>query len=260
MPAARLISTVGTSLLGNLDRVDPSADPPLAEAHRARDAGRIASHLLARSPFERICGAEIGSIADLLRAGYLADPPRALHFCLSETAEGDRVGAILAAYYEGRACPARFHTISGLRDDDPERFAAEGLRNLVRTIASILREEPGARGDVAINATGGFKAQTAVSVLAGQALGLDVYYKHERFDHIIAFPPLPVRFDPALHERHRELFDRLQTEGEAAVAERELEPSLLPLLARSGSAWTLSPAGQLYLESIHLADYTVEDG
>ena len=29
----------------------------------------------------------------------------------------------------------------------------------------------------------------------GQALGVPVYYKHELFDEIIAFPPMPVALD-----------------------------------------------------------------
>jgi hypothetical protein len=47
----------------------------------------------------------------------------------------------------------------------------------------------------AINATGGYKAQIAIAVLLGQALSVPVYYKHERFNAIIAFPPMPVGLD-----------------------------------------------------------------
>jgi len=37
---------------------------------------------------------------------------------------------------------------------------------------------------VAINATGGYKAQIATTALIGIALDIAVYYKHERFNEM----------------------------------------------------------------------------
>ena len=62
-----------------------------------------------------------------------------------------------------------------------------------RLVCAIIRERSAAA--CAINATGGYKAPIAVAVLLGQALGVPVYYKHELFSEIIAFPPLPVALD-----------------------------------------------------------------
>src|SRR5437773_1205753 len=67
------------------------------------------------------------------------------------------------------------------------------LRTPARRICAVVRERSAAA--CALNATGGYKAQIAVAVLLGQALGVPVYYKHELFSEIIAFPPLPVALD-----------------------------------------------------------------
>ena len=40
----------------------------------------------------------------------------------------------------------------------------------------------------------------------GQALDIPVYYKHERFNAIIPFPPMPVALDSSLWERASGLF------------------------------------------------------
>ena len=50
------------------------------------------------------------------------------------------------------------------------------------------------------------KPQIAIAVLMGQALDIPVYYKHERFDAIIPFPPMPVALDFSLWERASGMF------------------------------------------------------
>src|SRR5262249_58954322 len=83
--------------------------------------------------------------------------------------------------------------VADLQDADPKRFRTDGLRNLARAVCKVVRDHSASA--CAINATGGYKAQIAIAVLLGQALGVPVYYKHERFSEIIAFPPLPVALD-----------------------------------------------------------------
>ncbi len=65
----------------------------------------------------------------------------------------------------------------------------------------------------AINATGGYKAQIAIAVLMGQALDIPVYYKHERFDAIIPFPPMPVALDFSIWQQASGMFMVLSKEG-----------------------------------------------
>jgi hypothetical protein len=63
----------------------------------------------------------------------------------------------------------------------------------------------GGTENVAIDATGGYKAQIAIAVVIGQALNIPVYYKHERFSEIIDFPPMPVTLDYEILAEHADI-------------------------------------------------------
>ncbi len=84
-----------------------------------------------------------------------------------------------------------FKAVEQLQDQRPKDFKVHGLRNLVRAIGSYIQRFGGA-DQIAIDATGGYKAQIAIALLIGQALNIPVYYKHERFPEIIDFPPMPI--------------------------------------------------------------------
>lgn len=216
-----LISTVGTSLfypnLANLPDAagyetwlakQPARErehltcervSALAMAYRERDPATIARALVALPPTTRLCGAEINSIADLMAHDY-CEPGSTLYFCSSQTGDGQLVAQILGHYYGLRGVAVRIETIPDLQDEDPKRFRTKGLRNLAKTVCRIIRGH-GAPW-CAINATGGYKAQIAIGVLMGQALSVPVYYKHERFSEIIAFPPMPISLDHQLWMEH----------------------------------------------------------
>ncbi|HXG66327.1 MAG TPA: putative CRISPR-associated protein [Blastocatellia bacterium] len=255
MTSHTLISTVGTSLLTNLENLRRAPDAgvePLLRAYDARRWKELAEGLHARGPDARVCGAEVNSIHDLLTRGLLQAPPFALHFCLSDTERGRMTGEILRHYFESLGQQVRLHAIEGLQDDNPGRFRTEGLRNLARKVGEIVRQT----GDpmyVAINATGGYKAQIAIAVLIGQAMGLPVFYKHELFPEIIAFPPMPLSFDYDLLGRHADVLDELEREGVVEMPEGQVDDALRVLLEEAEGSdgktlWALAPIGQIYLE------------
>ena len=202
MPHPILICTVGTSLFRpNLEKLkgqlaEGSLAPqhrPLAEAYTQGNWSAVAAELAALPATERWCGAEINSIASMIEKGY-AKPDCGLFFLHSQTEQGRQIAAILKEYY--LRCghkPVELVEVADLQDEDAKRFRSKGLRNLAREIAKVVRERSPAA--CAINATGGYKAQIAIGVVLGQALGVSVYYKHELFDEVIAFPPLPVALD-----------------------------------------------------------------
>ncbi|MGI2903301.1 putative CRISPR-associated protein [Tolypothrix sp. VBCCA 56010] len=143
----------------------------------------------------RLCGAEINSISDLVEREYCADKSL-LFFCYSATEEGENIAKILQYYYQFKGHIAKPRKIEYLQDKEPKLFRTKGLRNLVKEISRIVQEyHP---DNCAINATGGYKAQIAIGVLMGQSLGVPVYYKHEFFSEIIAFPPMPIGLDFSL--------------------------------------------------------------
>jgi hypothetical protein len=157
-------------------------------------------------------------------------------------------------YYELQDYPVELHSIADLQDQDPKRFRTKGLRNLAKTVCRIIRE----RGApyCAINATGGYKAQIAIGVLMGQALGVPVYYKHELFSEIIAFPPMPISLDHALWMRQSGLLaalDRHDVLREVDVDLDEWDERLETLVERvtiDGEIYLeISPTGQIFHET-----------
>jgi putative CRISPR-associated protein (TIGR02619 family) len=193
--AQSLICTVGTSLffpnLQGLNTNDPDLGRrALASAYAARDWDSVAGSLAGLAATDRLCGAEINSLANLFAKEY-ADAKANLYFVCSATDDGRAITQVLKRYFQLAGHPlVEVKEIADLQDSDPKRFRTEGLRNLAKAVCKIIRDH--GADSCAINATGGYKAQFAIAVLIGQALGAPVYYKHERFDEIIAFPSMPL--------------------------------------------------------------------
>jgi putative CRISPR-associated protein (TIGR02619 family) len=197
-----LLCTLGTSLFRpNLEHLKAEFragtvrddQRALAEAYSRADWPAVARALTAIPPDDRICGAEINSVASMIQHGH-ASADCGLFLFHSATPDGRNVALILERYYQARGhSPVERIEVPDLQDEEAKRFRTHGLRNLVRKLCGTIRERSASA--CAINATGGYKAQIAVAVLVGQALGVPVYYKHELFSEIIAFPPLPVSLD-----------------------------------------------------------------
>src|SRR5947209_14047694 len=105
-----LICTVGTSFFRpNLEELQNKLAQgtiddklkPLVLAYQQRDWTALAREFARLAPGDRVCGAEINSIASMIDKGYV--PSRCgLFFLHSETDDGRRIGALLKAYCEGR--------------------------------------------------------------------------------------------------------------------------------------------------------------
>jgi putative CRISPR-associated protein (TIGR02619 family) len=258
-----LICTVGTSLFRpNLeglkkDLQDGKIRPerrPLAEAYTARDWPTVASQLAVLPANYRTCGAEVNSVASMIEHGHVpADC--GLFFLHSDTDDGRSIAAILTAYYRLKDhAPAEAVAVADLQDQDAKRFRTKGLRNLAREICAIIRQRSAAA--CAINATGGYKAQIAVAVLLGQALGVPVFYKHELFSEIIAFPPLPVALDFEVWLRASGMLFDLERNPQPTPAALfaddwdEKYESLVERVRIDGEDYLeLSPTGQIFHET-----------
>lgn len=255
-----VICTVGTSLFSNLSRLTGQIESgvadaglqKLADAYEEKDWKAVAGELSRIDPAERICGAEINSLASLVGKGYAAADCR-IFFLHSDTGDGHAIAGILkkVSSFHGQAAEAV--CIQDLQDEDPKRFRTKGLRNLAKEVCGVIRKY--SVQTCAINATGGYKAQIAIAVLLGQALGIPVYYKHELFDEIIAFPPMPVSldFDTWMHASGM-LFelDRGET-VEAADYEEGWDEKYESLIEREhidGIEYLdLTPTGQIFHET-----------
>lgn len=254
-----LLCTVGTSLFyPNLTRLtqEKQIDPThvaLATAYSEQNWSEVATQLRKIPPTERLCGAEINSVANLLEHGNVEKG--GLRLLFSDTKDGEHTAAVLKEYFRQDGWrQVETYRVADLKDEDPKAFRTRGLRNLAKTLSERVRET--GTDYCAINATGGYKAQIAIAVLMGQALGIPVYYKHERFDEIISFPPMPVALDFSLWLQSSGMFMALAQpnacEPEARFSE-EWDERFEPLVNREDIDGTacleLSATGQIFHET-----------
>jgi putative CRISPR-associated protein (TIGR02619 family) len=230
----RLICTVGTSLIGNIRRLEET--DPIRVAFDNQNWSQVVRSLLEKGNTAQVCGAEINSITSICTSNLLFDRIHIL-FLVSDTADGQTMGKILQSYYSDRHNPLQFEkaasvVLTGLRDDDVHAFQQQGLKNLVREISQQVR----AFGSeaIAINATGGYKAQISFAGMIGQALDIPVYYLFEKFSKVIELPPQPVSLDLTLWLENCNLFEALasaQQLEKSSIEQEYLEKNLLrPML------------------------------
>lgn len=257
-----LLCTIGTSLLypnlSNLVKETQSdtVRAALAQAYSDKDWSKVATQLRKIDPTERLCGAEINSVTDLLTQQFVEKG--FLHLFHSETDDGEAIAQILQSYFTQDGWKVKVHCVDDLRDDDPNLFRTQGLRNLAKLFGEQVRESRANWIPCAINATGGYKAQIAIAVLMGQALGIPVYYKHERFDAIIPFPPMPVALDFSLWQRANGMFMLLSKKNACEPWERfaedwdeRFEPLVNRVRIDNEDFLSLSAAGQIFHETFH---------
>src|SRR3989339_44125 len=259
-----LICTVGTSLfMPNLARLDPEtlyqSDPTPSDPnglsgkrlleqaglwddrvrlkailidvrkfYSQKEWSLLAKELVRLPPELRLLGAEINSIAAMISKCFLSEERNRLVLMVSDTEEGANIGAILRHYFLDRNCVIGFREctclpVKGLQDEKPTVFQVEGLSNLVRMMGEQLRKW--GSESIAINATGGYKAQIALAVAFGQVSHIPVYYKHERFDQVIRFPRIPFTIDLSLVDAHLGLWANLAEPG-ACFTRTEMDAML----------------------------------
>lgn len=253
-----LICTVGTSLLNNLKY----AEDAIKQVFEEQNWNKLALLLLERKNSDRLCGAEINSITSICEKGLLAQRIR-LIFLVSDTEDGKKTGEMLKLYYNNTHNSLRFEFVDvrkleGLRDDNVKMFKQQGLKNLVREISNEVRNFSSEA--IAINATGGYKAQISFAGMVGQALEIPVYYLFEKFSEVIELPPQPVALDLAFWLNNYVFFEQLESSQilEKSDVEHNLENEYFPSLIdeeemREGvSVVSLSAMGMLFNERCRL--------
>jgi putative CRISPR-associated protein (TIGR02619 family) len=246
-----LICTVGTSLKGNLERIEEMETRSLWEKKNFQG---LSLRLMGYPSDDRLLGAEINSITSILAKAKLQEQTR-LHLLVSDTPDGIFIGRVIKSYYENPSNPFRFNqvelkTLAGLTDESPQKFRTEGLRNLVREISRIVQREGAQR--IVINATGGYKAQISFAGMIGQALGIPVCYLFERFSEVIDLPPQPVSLDLSFWLEHAaHFFELAADQGSTNPADQdERFASLVDTITVDGETLIgLSPVGQLFHET-----------
>ena len=195
-----IITTVGTSLLGNARRElkkDKLNDDEISNYVRHVKAEKVS--------------AETNSLSRLIQGD------NNIIFLHSQTDEGKRCAKILANHYnKDKNIRARLKQVEHL-DYKHSKFKMRGLRFLVATLIELIRQERKNGNEVCINATGGFKAEIAYATLVGLLFDVPVYYIHEVFQDIIEMPPTPISWDYSLLADYEEFFEWIFAEDRSTV-------------------------------------------
>ena len=213
-------------------------------------------------------GAEINSLASILSQSVLSSRDY-LYFLTSDTEEGKKIGDALKLFFDHSKDMSfenvSVNPISDLDDSRPDDFQNKGLRNLVKKIAEIYKHHI---GNLLINATGGYKAQIALSLAFGMGVKIPVYYRFETFDGVIKLPPMPLSLDVELWLENKGLLDTL--EMNSVINEKDLEreydyrinfsslPAEIKLLIDReqdsvGHMLSLSPMGEVFVQACRLS-------
>jgi putative CRISPR-associated protein (TIGR02619 family) len=283
-----LVATIGTSVLTNFQQLASAQKfetwasfQPAGEQPGLRDAESLlkeAAHDLAKERPEnaaktlnnlrflpRVLGAEVASLSALLQEPPYGGLKQAI-LLHSDTHDGALAAEFLAHFFHIRfGLHVQPRRVLELRDDVPGVFRTFGLRNLVKEFARTVQDF--GAGRLVFDATGGYKAQVALAVVVGQAFGVPVVYRFERFSEIIELPPLPFTLDLEFFSSVRALLEKDKiTSHDLASALGQPLTDANPAFARLSVAlagpdgnneYTLSPMGQLILELFKLRERNV---
>ncbi len=235
-----ILTTVGTSLLANAKRdlkTEQLDDQQLADYLRNTDPTRSS--------------AEANSLSRLLSEG-----DDRIVFLRSQTEEGRRCAEVLLQHYDNAGYQSREIEVPDL-NYVAKGFKMRGLRSLVATLIKQIREAKAEGRSVAINATGGFKAEIAYATLVGLLFDVPVYYIHEAFRDIIEMPPIPISWDYSLLADHEDLFDWINQDLRSTVEvdsrlnglPEEARRKIALLLTSEEGYELLSPSGEAFYEA-----------
>ncbi|MEM2217564.1 MAG: putative CRISPR-associated protein, partial [Thermofilaceae archaeon] len=99
---------------------------------------------------------------------------------------------LLKKYLAEQGIKAEVHRITGLG-----RSFDEGLYNLLDQVSTLVKLHKTEEKRIYLNATGGFKPETAVLYTAACILDADrVYYIHEAMKDVVEVPALSLTIDP----------------------------------------------------------------
>ena len=129
-----------------------------------------------------------------------------------------------------------------------------GLVELIRVAARAVKDAQRRGNQPAINATPGFKAESALLTLLGAMLGAEIFYLHEHMRDMIVVPVLPLQWDLREDEitwlrRIGEAVDKNVLRDLMSDPYRRLLPFIEFVQAGDDELWGLSALGELVLES-----------
>lgn len=146
-----------------------------------------------------------------------------LIFFRTETPEAERCANLLKEFFLSRGFK-NVRIVELQFQDDEKHIETHGLRNLVNTLISEIEAAQRKGQQIVINATPGFKLESAYSTMIGMLYQVPVKYIHEKFRRVVTFNPIALDWDTSLFLTYDSFFKWLD-EGEGRV-QREVEARL----------------------------------
>jgi len=178
--------------------------PKLEEAlvERMENKERLLPKLVdfvSRDP--RNASAELNTCLDLMLDGYQRGRRQWVHLLFSDTEIGELCASVLRTYlstFSREKLDGRMAILEPIKVEhlgNPDKFI-DGLGNLFKVIVDIIKHHKNQGDIVFIHATGGFKPETAIAIMAANSpgAGAPVFYVHEHFRKVVRIPAMPVRF------------------------------------------------------------------
>lgn len=216
-----IIMTVGTSLRTNPDRdlADDQKRPWVTRKDRFIDC-RIFENV--EEPLTWMKEAELELISAETNTFWRLDPAQSDRLLLlhSATQSGQECAEVLQVYFQEHLGQTQVD-IEPIPDIN---YELDEYGSPLEQMATLLRrriEQAQTQGLVTLAATGGFKAQTMVMGLVGNALGVPVCYIHEAYKTLVYLPyintsgqPEPKHFSANLPESGRSRSQVIQVQAE----------------------------------------------
>lgn len=209
------IVTVGTSIAQNAitKRIIPEISDIKNLENRLSDPQFMDNVISACLAFVKenpqAASAELNTSLKLLKDGKERGRQQQVYLLHSDTKTCDVCARVLERYLKGLSeqnykISAKLLKIENLGNE--ESFE-EGLANLFEQILRLAKEHREMGDEVFMHATGGFKPETAIAVLASNIVGIPVFYVHEHFRKIVRIPAMPV--SPRRKKRFQDLMNEL---------------------------------------------------
>lgn len=196
-----IITTVGTSLIGNYGRHYPDIEEPSDENYK--------NYL--RKVSEAEAAAETNSIGRVPNLSYKNDQFVFIH---TKTKEGVRCANLLSWYYKEhkKVADNRIDVVKINLTHDEIQFETQGLRSLVTGLIELIEDAKRKGNEIVINATGGFKAEIAYTTMVGMIYQVPVYYIYIDFENLVTFPAMPIDWNIDLIFSYSNFFEWIDSE------------------------------------------------
>jgi len=214
----RIITTVGTSIIGNYNKEHGSQLPNLKDEFSdleekqesewdkfeddIEDCKKSLLDFLKRDKGK--ASAEVKSL-DKIIPQYPNDKIE-IYLLATDTILSRMAAAVIQDYYDGTQTiyfSPDEHIINGLQVKDSEDLAEKGFANLINAIQKTKDKKATDKKEeiqLILNVTGGYKAIIPILTILGQVMNVPVNYIYEDSEALIEIPTMPIGIDWGLAE------------------------------------------------------------